>query len=78
VPDPVHGLVVVRVSFPFPQILTLESLIDLIGFNPVGRNFFFVTSTDRTAFGLAYFISDPEFALSVQVDPDHPKIFGLD
>ncbi len=53
-------------------------MVDFIGFNPVGGDVLLVTATYCTAFGFTYFITDPEFTFSVEVDSDHAEVFGLD
>ena len=75
-PDPVDG-VLVRVPLFLPQVFALEALVDFVGFYPVRGDVFLVASTDGAAAGLADFVSDPELALAVQIDPDHPEILSL-
>jgi hypothetical protein len=78
VPDPADGLVLL-LSLNFPYVDACDCLLlNFVSLDPIGRDVLLVTSTNRTAFGFAYFFSCVQVAFSVEVGSEGSEVFGFD
>jgi hypothetical protein len=76
--DMPHPPVLLLVALDLPQIHLLVFPNDLVGLAPKTWNVLGVTSADRAALGLTYFILNHKRTLFIKIEANEAKIFGLD